>query len=152
VKKLFWDNREVGPIKAIHLATDKVIEVYPQKDCRIGSDLDQEFTRMSAVLSYWHALRDHAQKHLREAQHEEHNTSEDLDEEVRMKNPKQTETAIKLAVKRHPQMRKAFRKRMDAEDMYTKLKGQCDALIEKKWSLQGLAKTALMERGAKDSY
>lgn len=150
-KATFWANREVGPIKAIHPMTNKVVEVWPQKDIRITNDLDTELTRLPGLLSWWVALRDHAEKYLREASHEEHNAEEDLYEEMRAKNPKGTETAVKMAVKKHPRMRKAFRERMEAENMYKKLKGQCEAIFEKKWSLQGLTKTALMERGTKDN-
>jgi hypothetical protein len=151
VKGKFWKRRTVGPIKAIHPMTDKVIEVDPQKDAKIGSDLSTELRRLPGVLSWWVALRDRAAKHLRECQHEEHNVSEDLYAELRAKNPKVTETTIKMAVKADPRMRKAFRARMEAEDMHQKLKSQVGAIEEKRWSLQGLVKTALMERGVKDS-
>jgi len=147
----FWKNREVGSIRAIHPATGKIIEVFPQKDARIGSDLDQELRRLPGVMSWWLALRDRAEMHLRDAKHEEHNASEDLYEEQRTKSPKATETAIKMAVKVQPRMRKAFRARMDAQYMYQQLKSQVDAIAEKRWSLLGLTKTALMERGTKDS-
>ena len=40
---------------------------------------------------------------------------------------------------------------MDAEYMYRQLKGQVEAIWEKKWSLMGLTKTAIMERGTKDN-
>ena len=149
-KASYWANREVGPIKAIDPMTSKIIDVYPQKDARIGADIDTELRRMPGLLSWWVALRDRAEKHLRETKHEEHNVSEDLDAETRGKNPKLTETAIKMEVKRHPKMRKAFKARMDAEDMYKQLKSQVEAIWEKKWSLMGLTKTAVMERGTKD--
>jgi len=146
----FWDNREVGPIKAIHPMSGKIIDVYPQRDARIGSDLDQELRRLPGVMSWWVALRDGAKKHLNEAMHEEHNTSEDLYAEVRVKQPKATETTVKMAVKAHPRMRKAFRARMDAEDMHRRLESQCVAIGEKRFMLTNLTKTAQMERGAKD--
>jgi hypothetical protein len=147
----YWKNREVGPIKAIHPMTDKIIDVYPQRDARIGGDIDAELIRLPAILSWWYALRDRADKHLRERQHAEHNISEDLYGELREKSPKATETTIKMAVKKHPKMRKAFRERMDAEDMHQQLESQAKAIEEKRWSLMGLTKTALMERGTKDS-
>ena len=148
----FWDRRAVGPIKAVHPSTGKVIEVDPQKDAKISSDLDSELRRLPALLSWWLALRDRAAKHLRDARHEEHNVEEDIYVELREKQPKATETAIKMAVKKHPRMRKAFRERMDAEDMHQKLKSAVEAISEKRWSLQGLVKTASMERGTRDSY
>jgi hypothetical protein len=147
----YWKNREVGPIKAISPTTGKIIDVYPQKDARIGSDIDLELRRMPGLLSWWVALRDLAEKHLREVQHAEHNISEDLYAELRRKDPKATETTIKMAVKADPKMRKAFRARMDAEDMHKQLKSQVEAIWEKKWSLMGLTKTAVMERGTRDS-
>lgn len=151
MKKGFWEKREVGPIKAIHPATKKLITVSPQKDARIGGDLDVELRRLPGVLSWWIALRDEAEKHVKEARHEEHNVGEDLYEEYRGKAVKSaTETSIKMAVKRDPRMREAFRDRMDAEDMHRRLKGQVEAISEKRWSLQGLTKTAALERGTKD--
>lgn len=149
--KKFWARREVGPIRAIHPMTKKVITVYPQRDSLIGSDLDAELRRLPGVLSWWIALRDEAKTRLKVALHEEHNTDEDLYEEYRAKAPKgATETSVKMAVKRDPRMRAAFRARMDAEDMHRRLDGQVAAISEKRWSLQGLAKTAQQERGTKD--
>jgi len=147
----FWERREVGPVSAVHPMTKKVIKVYPQRDARIGSDLDLELRRMPGLLSWWIALRDEAECRVKEARHEEHNADEDLYEEYRARAPKgATETSIKMAVKRDPRMRRAFRARMDAEDMHRRLKGQVVAIEEKRWSLQALAKTAAQERGAKD--
>ncbi len=147
----FWDKRTSGPIKAIHPMTGKVIEVDPQRDAKISSDLDAELRRLPALMSWYLSLRDTADKHLREAKHEEHNAEEDLYEEMRIKNPKGTETAIKMAVKKHPRMRRAFRARMEATDMHQRLKSQVLAIEEKRWSLMGLVKSSMMERGTKDS-
>jgi len=150
-KATFWERREVGPIKAIHPMTKKIIEVYPQRDARIGDDLDAELRRMPGLLSWWIALRDEAESRVKEVRHEEHNVDEDLYEEYRAKVAKgATETSIKMAVKRDPRMRKAFRARMDAEDMHRRIKGQLEAIVEKRWSLQGLTKTAALERSTKD--
>lgn len=147
----YWERREVGPIRAVHPMTRKTITVYPQKDARIGSDLDAELRRLPGLLSWWISLRDEAEKLLKEARHEEHNVDEDLYEEYRSKAVKAvTETSIKMAVKRDPKMRKAFRARMDAEDMYRRLKSAVEVISEKRWSLQGLVKTAALERGTKD--
>ena len=151
MKKDFWKHRDVGPIKAIHPLTKKVITVYPQRDARIRSDLDTEQHRLPGLLSWWIALRDEAEKWKDEALHAEHNVSEDLYEEYRASSPRNaTETSIKMKVKRDPRMREAFRARMDAEDMHRRLKGQVEAISEKRWSLQGLTKTAMLERGTKD--
>ncbi len=147
----FWEHREVGPIKAVHPMTKKIITVFPQRDSRISSDLDAELRRLPGMLSWWLALRDEAEKLLKEARHEEHNVDEDLYEEYRGKAAKATETSIKMAVKRDPRMRKAFRARMDAEDMHRRLKSAVEAILEKRWSLQGLVKNAALERGARDS-
>lgn len=146
----FWDRRTVGPIEAIHPATGKLIEVDPQRDAKISSDLDAELRRLPALLSWYLALRDTAEKRLRDAKHAEHNAEEDLYEEMRAKNPKATETTVKMAVKKHPRMRKAFRDRMVAQDMHQRLKSQVGAIEEKRWSLMGLTKTSMMERGTKD--
>ena len=148
---MFWERRTVGKIKAIHPSTRKVIEVDPQKDARIGSDLDAELRRLPALLSWYLALRDTAEEHLRNARHEEHNAEEDLYEELREKSPEATETSIKMALKKHPRMRKAFRARMEAQDMHQKLKSQVGAIEEKRWSLMGLVKNSLMERGTRDN-
>lgn len=147
----FWERREVGPIKAVHPMTKKVIMVYPQKDARISHDLDAELRRLPGLLSWWISLRDEAEKLKDWALHEEHNVDEDLYEEYRAKAPKgATETSVKMAVKRDERMRKAFRARMDAEDMYRRLKGAVEVILEKRWSLQGLVKNAATERGVKD--
>lgn len=147
----FWERREVGAIKAIHPMTKKIIKVYPQRDARIGSDLNAELRRLPALLSWWISLRDEAESRVKEARHVEHNVDEDLYEEYRGKAVKAaTETSIKMAVKRDPRMREAFRTRMDAEDMHRRLRGAVEAISEKRWSLQGLVKTAAMERGTKD--
>jgi len=146
----FWARREVGPIKAVHPVSGKVITVYPQKDARIGGDLDAELRRLPGLLSWWLSLRDTAETILDEARHQEHNVNEDLYDELRQKSPKATETALKMAAKKHPRMREAFRARMDAEHMHRRLKSAVEAILEKRWSLQGLVKNAALERGAKD--
>jgi hypothetical protein len=151
MNKGFWKRREVGPISAIHPMTKKVIRVHPQRDARIGGDIDAELRRLPGLLSWWIALRDEAESHLKEARHLEHNVDEDLYEEYKSGSPKSaTETKIKMKVKRDPRMREAFRHRMDAEDMHRRLKGQVEAIAEKRWSLQNLVKNAAIERGAKD--
>lgn len=147
----FWNSRQVGPIEAIHPMTGKTITVYPQRDARIGSDLDLEWRRWPGLLSWWIALRDTAKKHLDRVMHEEHNISEDLYEEYRGKVRKSaTETSIKMAVKRDSRMREAFRARMDAEDMHRRIASQVEAIAGKQWALKGLVETAAQERGAKD--
>ena len=148
----YWEKRTVGPIKAIHPTSDKIITVDPQKDARITSDLHTQLRRLPGTLSWYLALRDRAARHLRECKHEEHNAEEDIYAELREKmGTKVTETTIKMAVKAHPKMRKAFRERMDAEDMHQKLKSAVEAISEKRWSLQGLVNVMRMERGVKDS-
>lgn len=147
----FWDKRTVGPIKAIHPMTGKIIEVDPQKDSFIGSDLDLSLRRLPGLLSWYLALRDRAKTRLRDAKHAEHNAGEDIYAEVRERNPKVTETTVKMAVKKDPRMRKAFRERMDAEDMYQKLSSAVEAIIQKGWSLRGLVDNAVRERNTKDS-
>lgn len=147
----FWDKRTVGPIKAIHPMTGKTIEVDPQKDAFIGSDLNLSLRRLPGLLSWYMALRDRAKTRFRDAKFEEHNASEDIYAEIRERNPKVTETTVKMAVKKDPRMRKAFRERMEAEDMLQKLESAVKAIDEKRWSLQGLVKNAAFERGAKDS-
>jgi hypothetical protein len=146
----FWERRTAGSIKAIHPSTGRVIEVDPQRDAKIGHDLDVELRRLPALLSWYLALRDRAETRLREARHSEHNTEEDLYTEIRDRNPKVTETAVKMAVRKDGRMRRAFRERMDAEDMHQKLRSAVEAIAEKRWSLMSLVKTAAFERGTKD--
>lgn len=147
----FWDKRTSGPIKAIHPMTGKTIEVDPQRDAKIGYDIDKELRRLPALMSWYMRLRDIAEKHLREMKHQEHNVSEDLDAEHRTLMPKSTETAIKMAVKKHPRMREAFRARMDAQDMHQNLASQVKAIEEKRWCITNIVKNAAVERGVKDS-
>lgn len=98
------------------------------------------------------ALRDRAETRFREASHNAHNTAEDLDVKIRSTaKSKTTETALKMAVKQHPEMRKAFRERMDAEDMYKKLSSAVEVISEKRWCLGHLVKNSALERGTKDS-
>jgi len=149
-KPTFWADRNVGPINAIHPFTGRVIEVDPQRDARISYDLDTELTRLPGVLSWWFALRDRAEEILREARHEEHNAEEDLYEGLREKNPKATETALKMKLKKDPRMRKAFRDRMDAETTYVRLKSAVEVLIQKGYALTNLTNLQKSERSVKD--
>jgi len=80
-RKSFWKRREVGPISAVHPFTKKTITVYPQRDARIGGDLNAELRRLPGLLSWWISLRDEAEKLKDDALHEEHNVDEDLYEE-----------------------------------------------------------------------
>lgn len=146
----FWDRRTSGPIKAIHPSTGKTIEVDPQKDAKISSDLDKELKRMPALYSWYCSLRDRAETRLREARHLEHNTEEDIYDELRAKNPKVTETTIKMAVRKDPRMRKAFRERMDAEDMHEKLKSAVETFVQKGYMLTNLTNLHRQDRNTKD--
>ena len=137
---VYWKDRTAGPINAIHPATGKTIEVNPGKDARISMDLDAELRRLPALVSWWMSLRDRAEMHYREARYAEHNAEEDLYEMFRMKpaekgERKLTEVALKMAVKKHPTMRKAFRHRMDAQAMHQQLASAVKAIEEKRWSL-----------------
>jgi hypothetical protein len=148
----FWDKRTVGPIKALHPMTGKVITVDPQKDCFIGSDLDMSLRRLPALMSWYLALRDRAEEYKREMMHEEHNTNEDLHEVYRNKfSGKVTETLIKMAVKRDPKMRAAYKNRMAAETMLNQLESAVKALSQKSYSLRGLVDNAVREYHTKDS-
>jgi hypothetical protein len=152
MKGAFWKNRTAGPIKAIHPFKKTEIMVDPQRDARIGSDIDKEFHRMPALHGWYASLCDEAETHLREAKHEEYNVMEDLDHEIRQKKPKATtETTIKMAIKRHPKMRAAFRNRMDAEDMYNRLKSAVETMKQKSYALSSLAKSSTSERNVRDS-
>lgn len=147
----FWERRTVGPIKAIHPSTGKIIEVDPQKDAKISSDLTRELMRLSALYNWYCALRDRAETRLREARHLEHCAEEDVYDELRAKNPKVTETTIKMAVRKDPRMRKAFRERMDAEDMFEKLKSAVDTMVQKGYALTNLTNLHRNERSMKES-
>ena len=151
----FWDRRRVGPIKAIHPMTHRVIEVNPQADAMIGSDLDREMTRLPGLVSWYMALRDTAEAAYREAKHAEHNCEEDIYAELRAQPQKgtkrTTETEMKNAVKADERMRAAFRDRMDAEAMLRNLRSAVEAMIEKRWTLQSLTKWRLSEGSVRDS-
>lgn len=146
----FWDKRTAGPIKAIHPATGKVIEVNPQQDAKISSDIDKELRRLPALLSWYMSLRDRAETWFRDVRHSEYNISEDLYSEIRERNPKATETAIKMAVKKDARMRKAYRDRMDAEDMHQKLKSAVETFIQKGYMLTNLTNIYKSEHRVKD--
>ena len=145
----FWDRRTAGPIKAIHPSTGKTIEVDPQKDAKI-TDLNRDLVRMGPLYSWYAQLRDRAETRLREARYLEHCADEDVYDELRTKNPKVTETTIKMAVRKDPRMRKAFRERMDAEDMHEKLKSAVDTMVQKGYALTNLTNLYKTERSMKD--
>jgi hypothetical protein len=152
VKGAFWKNRTAGPIRAFHPEKKKVILVDPQRDARIGSDINKEMHRMPALYGWYAQLCDEAEMLLREARHEEHNVAEDLDREIREKKPRpRTETGVKMAVKRHPRMREAFRNRMDALDMYNRLKSAVEIMKQKSYALGNLSKTNTSEYNVRDS-
>lgn len=147
----FWEKRTVGPFKAIDPYTSKVITIDPQRDAMIRFDYSTELKRQGGLLSWWLAVCDRAEEALRDARHEEHNVSEDIDDELREKHSKMTETALKMKRNKDPRMRKAFRVRMDAETLHNRLKSAVKAIEAKGFALQGLIKRELIERSAKDS-
>ncbi len=150
-KRKFWDERTAGPIKAIHPSTGKIIEVDPQKDAKVSSDLTRELMRIGPLYGWYAQLRDQASTQLREARYVEHCVDEDVYAELRAKNPKATETVIKMAVRKDPRMRKAFRERMDAEEMHEKLKSAVDTMVQKGYALTNLTNLHRTERSMKDS-
>lgn len=150
-KRTFWTDRTAGPIKAIHPSTGRVIEVDPQRDAKVSSDLTRELMRIAPLYSWYVQLRDCAETRLREARYMEHCVDEDVYDELRAKNPKVTETTIKMAVRKDPRMRKAFRARMDAEEMHEKLKSAVDTMVQKGYALTNLTNLHKTERSMKES-
>lgn len=151
--KKFWRDRDPGPIEAIHPMTGKTIQVSPQRDALIGTDLNKEQRRMPGIIGWYLALRDRAAEAYRDARHEEHNADEELYEEFRASLPKATtETAVKMKVKNHPRMRAAFRARMDAKAMLQRLESAVKTMEVKSHSLHGLSKTYTTEYHSKDSF
>ena len=147
----FWDKRTAGPIKAIHPSTGRIIEVDPQKDAKIRYSLTRELEHMGPLYSWYVQLRDCAETRLREAKYLEHCADEDVYDELRAKNPKVTETTIKMAVRTDARMRKAFRARMDAEEMHEKLKSAVDTMVQKGYALTNLTNLHKTERSMKES-
>jgi hypothetical protein len=121
-------------------------------DARISHDINLALRRQPGLLHWWMTLRDLASKALREARFVEHVTNEDLYEEIRAKaEGKLTETAVKMAVNRHPKMRKAYRDRMGAKDALERLESAVHAIQERGRCLHPLAKSEVFERSVKDS-
>jgi len=148
----FWQKREVGRVKALHPQTKAEIYVNPQRDALISSDLDMELRRLPGTLSWYLALKTAAKTALDEAKHNEHNVSEDLYAQKRAERgaAKTTETELKMLVKVDPKMRRAFRKRMEAEEMLRNMEDAVEQIQSKKWTLRDLVQLMLAERGTKD--
>lgn len=152
-KRSFWKTRTVGPIKAIHPFKGTEIEVDPQKDAKIGSDVNKELRRQGALYYWYLQLRDVAEERYREARFVEHKMEEDLDEELRATLERATETTVKMAIRRDPRMRDVYRARMDAKTMLAKLESAVKAIDTKGWMLRSLANDNRSERvNAKDSF
>jgi hypothetical protein len=148
-------REDLGPIKVPHPMTGNTIEVNPRMDARIGDDIGRELRRLPGLVAWYRQLRDSAKAVLREARHHEHNVSEDLDSEYRNQTRKEkktpTETEIRMRIRSDRRMRQAFRRRMDAEQLYDALASAVDNLIDKRWTLASLVKWELAERGVDDS-
>lgn len=126
--------------------------MHPQRDARIGDDLDQELTRLPGTLAWWVQLRDTAEDAYREAMFAEHCTEEDIYSEIKvsLKGRKVTETEVKMSIRSDPRMREAFKNRMVAEKRLRHLKSACDVVAEKRWILTALVKSKSIEWGARD--
>ena len=98
----FFSTREVGLIKAWHPFTGDAITVNPQKDARIGGDLDKELRRLPGLLSWYSALKDTAKDKVKLARFNEHTTREALAIKIRatsrLSNEKLSETELKERV------------------------------------------------------
>ena len=154
-RKKFFENRECAVIEAAHPLTGTPMQLNFQRDAKIGPDLDEELLRFPGTVSWYLQLRDNAETALAYARHNEHNVSEDLDIEIRaaavLAKEKLTETQLKVRVRAHPRMRKAFKRRMRAEAKYRSLKSAVEALIEKKWSMKTLVDYRRIDSNT-DSY
>lgn len=148
----YWSKRAVGRLKALHPYTGQEIYVNPQKDAIISHDLDTELRRLPGTLGWYLALKTKAKSALDEARHAEHNISEDLYAEKRTEKggSKVTETELKMLVKSDPRMRKAFRRRMDAETMVRNMEDAVEQIQSKKWTLRDMVLLMQIERNTKD--
>lgn len=151
-KRSFWKTRTSGSVKAIHPVKGTEIEVDPQKDAKIGADINKELRRQPALLHWYMQLRDVAEEQYREARFVEHKTEEDLDEELRVTLEKATETTVKMAIRRDARMRNAYRARMDAKTMLAKLETAVKVIDTKGWMLRSLANDNRVERTTRDSF
>lgn len=150
-EKKYWRSRRSASVLAKHPSSSEVIWIDVQKDAFIGPNIDRELTRLPGLLAWYISLRDVAEDAYREAMFEEHCAEEDIYGEVRAgRKTKGTETEMKMAVRQHPRMREAFRKRMDAEKMFRDLKSACEVIGEKKWVLSSIVRLRTMEYGARD--
>lgn len=153
-RKKFFARRDAGTIVAIHPVTGNAVKVNYQKDAMI-TDLDEDLRRLPGTLSWYLQLRDTAKDAAKEAMHQEHNTEEDLSIQIRKEADDEgetlKETEIKMRVKTHPQMRAAFRRRMDAETMLRRLESAVEAIIEKKWALKAMVDLRKVEFNTDDA-
>lgn len=154
-RKKYFQQRLCAPVEARHPVTGAEIRVNYQRDSMIQGDLDEELTRYPGTLSWYLQLRNQAETDLDDAKHEELNVSEDLSirirEKIESRGEKATETQIKTMVKAHPKMRKAFRRRMRAEEVHRELAAAVEAMIEKKWAMKALVDYRRIDNNP-DSY
>ena len=153
-RRKFYERHACAKIVAIHPSTGNLIKVNFQRDAMI-TDLDEDLRRLPGTLAWYLQLRDTAKAAYKEAMHAEHNVEEDLSVDIRndanAESETLKETEIKMRVKVHPQMRAAFRRRMDAEAMLRSLESAVEAIIEKKWSLKAMVDLRKVEFNIDDN-
>ena len=148
------DSREFASLTTANPATGNTIHVNVKRDLRIA-DVDAELAHQSSLYAWYGELLSEAEKGLDDARYEEHCAQEDLDamlrREARKKGDEPKETDIRMRVKRHPKMRRAYEKRMAAEHTVRRLQRIHKAIEMRGWDLRSLAGNQRQERKAGSS-
>jgi hypothetical protein len=149
MKRSFFEVRACAPIETVNPSTGNVIKVNPQKDALI-TDVDKDLRRLPGTYAWYCQLRDKAKKAFKDARHAEHCMEEDLyvklsDDSLAEGRKRPTETELKMRIKVHPKMRKAYRARMEAAALLQELESAVSAIEMKKWALMSLTKQRIME-------
>lgn len=159
LRKKFWERHRCALLNVPSPTTGTPTTVDVQREALVNEyDITGDIVRLSGILPYYRQLRDNAESALNDTRHEEHNVEEELYRAYRLKAGKEekkkapTETEVKMSIRNHSSMKGAFRRRMDAEKLYRELKSAVDALEDKKFFLQALAKSVVSTRfSEKDS-
>ena len=144
-KKIFTPFRT----QRLDLKTGKAIETIDidiASDMRIGQDLRKEL-RESMTRWMWYAqLKEHAHTAMKQERYRQHKIFEDVYDNLRMLNPKLSETQVKNKVHCSEEWRRQTEKYMRWRDRYRMLHELCIALKERNDNLRTLESSERRER------
>jgi len=149
VKKLKKKKFSTFTTERIDFRTGKTIEklsVDVARDLKVGTDIQKALRTSAHTLGWYMQLKEMAHAKMKHAKYRAHLVAEEKYDEIKLANPRMSETYVKNKIHLSPAWRKCIRRYMKWRDRYRMLSEFCVALKERNDNLRTLESSERKER------